>query len=145
MDICLRIQMFIWYSMIAINMKTIFWNNFDKSIDQIKDQYHSMEESVEEMRQTLQEWNKDKEIQELNDRIKWIYNHSLCTNLSDKEIANLKAFRQKHYETCCGNGKFKSKGNNWIYDIGGTGLGHIIKITCPECGESEDVTDIENW
>lgn len=126
-------------------MKAICLDNFDQNIDKIKQQYHDMEESVKEAWQTLQEWNKDEEIQKLTNRIDWIYNHSLCTNLSDKEISDLKAFRQKHYETCCGNGTYKSKGNYWIYDIGGTGIGHIIKITCPECGESKDVTDIDNW
>jgi predicted house-cleaning noncanonical NTP pyrophosphatase (MazG superfamily) len=130
--------------MIVIDMIR-FWEDFDKNIDQIKEQYHYMQESVDKMRQTLEEWKKDDEIQKLNNRINWIYNHALLTNLSDKELDALDAFRKKHYDICCGNGTIKSKGNHWIYDIGGCGFGHIIKITCPECGETEDVTDIDNW
>ena len=126
-------------------MKVFSFDNFDSNITKIIEQYHSMEEYVKEMRQTLDEWNKDKEIQELEKRIKWIYDHSLVTNLSNKELADIKEFKEQHYKTCCGNGKYKSKGNKWIYTVTGTGIGHIIEITCPECGQSVDVTDIDNW
>ena len=119
--------------------------DFDTAIETLKTSYNYMKERVEDMQKTLQEWNKDEEIQKLEKRNDWIYAHALCTNLSDKEIADMSAFRKKHFETCCGNGKYKSKGNTWRYEISGTGLGHILKIQCPECGEWLDVTDIDNW
>ena len=119
--------------------------DFDTAIATLKTSYEYMKEKVENMQKVLQEWNKDEELQKLRQEKEDIYKHSLLTNLSDKEISNLATFRDKHYRTCCGNGQYKSKGNEWIYTIGGTGLGHIIKITCPECGVTEDVTDIDNW
>ena len=119
--------------------------DFDTTVSKLKDSYEYMKEQVEDMQKTLQEWNKDEEIQKLKEQNDWIYKHALCTNLSDKEIASMNAFRKKHYETCCGNGKYKSKGNTWRYEISGTGIGHIIKIQCSECGVWEDVTDIDNW
>lgn len=97
------------------------------------------------MQETLKEWNKDEEIQKLKEEKKYITSHCLLNGLSDKEIAAIKDFKEKHYKTCCGNGKYKSKGNTWRYEISGTGLGHIIKIQCPECNEWLDVTDIDNW
>lgn len=124
----------------------IFLNHdFDKHLDALKEQYLDMKNTVQSLRETLKEWNKDEEIQKWKNRNDWIYNHSLVSNLSDKELEALENFRKNHYRTCCGNGKYKNKGNTWIYTISGTGFGHIIKITCPECGQSEDVTDIDNW
>ena len=119
--------------------------DFDKAMETLKNSYEYMKERVEAMQETLTEWNKDKEIQKLKREKEWIYKHCLLSNLSDKELEALAKFREKHFENCCGNGKYKSKGNTWIYTISGTGIGHIIKITCPECGMSEDVTDIDNW
>ena len=119
--------------------------DFDKAIQTLKDSYEYMKEKVEDMQELLNIWNKDEEIQKLKENNNWIYKHSLCSNLSDKELADIEAFQKKHYKTCCGNGKYKSKGNTWRYEISGTGLGHIIKIQCPECNEWLDVTDIDNW
>ena len=103
------------------------------------------EEKVKEMRETLNEWNKDEEIQKLEEEKEYITNHCLLGGLSDKEIAAIKEFKNKHYKTCCGNGKYKSKGNTWRYEISGTGIGHMIRIQCVECNEWLDVTDIDNW
>ena len=120
-------------------------NDFDKHLEALKEQYLDMKDTIQYLRETLQEWDKDEEIQKWKNKNDWIYNHSLVSNLSDKELKALGDFRKNHYRICCGNGKYKNKGNTWIYTISGTGLGHIIKITCPECGQSEDVTDINNW
>ena len=125
-------------------MRAFSFDNFDMNIAKISEQFHAMEDHVKNMQNTLAEWNKDEEIQTLQNRLKQSYRNSLCM-LSDKEKDSLRAFRDKHYEMCCGNGKYKSKGNTWIYTISGTGIGHIIKITCPECGQTEDVTDIDSW
>ena len=118
--------------------------DFDKAMTALKTSYEYMKERVEDMEKTLDEWNKDEEIQQLKKEKKDVYNHSLL-QLSNKEVESLRAFRDKHFRECCGNGQYKAKGNTWIYTISGTGLGHVIEITCPECGQSEDVTDIDSW
>lgn len=119
--------------------------DFDKAIQKLKDSYEYMQEKVKRMQETLKEWNKDEEIQKLKEEKEYITSHCLLNGLSDKEIAAIKDFKEKHYKTCCGNGKYKSKGNTWRYEISGTGLGPIIKIQCVECNAEEDVTDIDNW
>jgi len=118
--------------------------DFDEAMTALKVSYDYMKERVYDMQKTLHEWNKDKEIQKLKAENDYLRRHSLLM-LSDKEAKALKDFRDEHYKSCCGNGKYKAKGNTWIYTITGTGIGHIIKITCPECGQSADVTDIESW
>ena len=62
---------------------------------------------------------------------------SLC-NLTDKEDERINKFRNKHYKKC-GNG------NKYLYELTGTGIGTIIKITCPICGKQKDVTDSDSW
>ena len=58
--------------------------------------------------------------------------------MSDAEYKLNQVFRQKHYEKC-GNG------NHFIYDLYGTGIGETIKVTCPKCGETMDITDTYSW
>ena len=128
-----------------VDVKFHLHKDIDKVLADVKDEYTWMENEVKEMRERLQSWNKDEEIQKLKEKNDWIYAHCLCPNLSDKEVAAIRDFKKKHYETCCGNGMFKNKGNTWRYEITGTGIGHIIKVQCIECGQWLDVTDIDNW
>ena len=119
--------------------------DFDSAIEKLKTSYEYMQEEVKEMQETLNNWNKDEEIQKLEEEKEYIANHCLLGGLSDKEITAIKDFKDKHYKMCCSNGRYKSKGNTWRYEISGTGIGHIIRIQCPECSEIEDITDIDNW
>lgn len=96
------------------------------------------------MRQTLDEWRKDDEIQELKEVNNSIMRHSLL-QMTDKEVEAERAFRKKHWEKCAEKFHSKAKGNTYIYELTGTELGTIIKITCPLCGETEDITDEESW
>ena len=66
-------------------------------------------------------------------------------NLSDKELERLENFRERHYKKCAEPLHSKNVGNTYIYDLIGTGIGTIIKVTCPLCGESEDITDTSSW
>jgi hypothetical protein len=118
--------------------------DMDKILEDLKDEYRYMEKQVDLMRQRLIDWNKDETIQKLEKEKDDLYKHSLL-QLSDKELKDIREFQDKHYETCCGNGKYKSKGNTWRYEISGTGIGHIIKVQCPECNTWLDITDIDSW
>jgi len=99
---------------------------------------------VREMKRTLQEWNKDEEIQKAQKEADYWRLHSLC-HLSDKELERLDDFHQRHYEKCALPLHSKIAGNTYIYELTGTGIGTIIKVTCPLCGESEDITDTSSW
>lgn len=90
---------------------------------------------------TLDEYSKDKdkEINELNERIHSLYKHSLVI-LSDKELADAEAFIHRHWkDTGCLNP------NSYSYRITGSSIGHEIIITCPRCGESKNITDYTDW
>ena len=123
----------------------MMFGDFDEYLEEIKEEYHAQVERADYAYKEMQEWNKDDKIQELKQEKDWIYTHCLCPNLSDKELDSIRTFKNQHYISCCGNGKYKSKGNTWRYEIAGTGLGSIIKIQCPECQEWLDVTDLDNW
>ena len=70
--------------------------DFDSAIEKLKTSYEYMQEEVKEMQETLNNWNKDEEIQKLEEEKEYITNHCLLGGLSDKEIAAIKKFKDKH-------------------------------------------------
>lgn len=118
--------------------------DFDKAVKSLKDSYEYMKQRMEYMQQTLAEWNKDAEIQKYEKQAEYTRRHSLL-QMSDKEMLAAKAFREKHWKECAEPLNSKIKGNTYIYELTGTGIGTCIKITCPICGRSEDITDIDSW
>ena len=122
----------------------VFVDEFDRHVRHIRHIYENQKETIEDLRKRLREYNKDEEIVKRDQKIRDLYDHSLL-QLSDVELQREEAFREKHYEKCCGNGKYKGRGNTWIYTLTGTGIGTCIEIKCPLCGESEDITDTDSW
>ena len=59
---------------------------------------------------------------------------------SEVESNNFKAFEHKHCEKGCG--KFNE---GFSISFVGTGVGMIYKVKCNNCGEEEDITDLESW
>lgn len=118
--------------------------DFEKSLSVIKKTYESQRDTIVELRKKLREYNKDEEIVKRDQKIRYLYDHSL-QQLTDVEVQRATEFRKKHYEKCCGNGKYKGRGSTWIYTLTGTGIGMCIEIKCPVCGESEDITDTDSW
>lgn len=121
-----------------------FIDDFDICIKNLKESYNNMKETVNYMREQLNSWNKDEEIQKWKTAAENARHYSLL-QLSDKEAKAIKDFRNKHYKKCAEPLHNKAAGNTYIYEITGVGIGTCIKITCPICGESEDVTDSESW
>lgn len=122
----------------------IFDKDFDSIILDLQNLYECEVRRADELQEKLDGWNKDAEIQKYKDRAENISRHSLIS-LSDKELESEKAFRKKHYESCARPLHSKAAGNTYIYEITGTGIGTIITVKCPICGESEDITDISSW
>ena len=59
---------------------------------------------------------------------------------SEVESNNYEAFVRKHYEKGC------SKYNEgFSISFVGTGIGMIYKVKCNNCGEEEDITNLESW
>lgn len=58
------------------------------------------------------------------------------------ELARLKAFKDKHAESCPG---ISTIGGKFTYIFTPTGIGTAIVVRCNACGEEEDITDINSW
>lgn len=111
--------------------------NFEKLLQSIKEEFDYVCKENKELSKMLRDWNKDDEIKKLRDLVEWHRLHSLQT-LSDDEFLEIKKFRDAHYNSC-GNS------STYQYELTGTGIGTIIKIRCPKCGQETDVTDYASW
>jgi len=120
------------------------YRNFEDIIYSLREAYTGMQAEINVLQETVEEWNKDDEIQKARNDAEWWRKHSLCY-LSDKELKRLENFQERHYKKCAEPLHSKIAGNTYIYDLTGTGIGTIIKVTCPLCGESEDITDTSSW
>lgn len=108
-------------------------------LEQIQMLYDYQTSRADRLQEALENYDKDEEIKERDKRIRSLYKHSLVM-LSDKELAAAKAFIQHHWkDTGCRNP------NTYSYRITGCGIGHEIIIICPRCGESENITDLNDW
>lgn len=108
-------------------------------LEQIQMLYDYQTSRADRLQEALENYDKDEEIKERDERIRSLYEHSLVM-LSDKELAAVKAFIERHWkDTGCLNP------NSYSYRITGCGIGHEIIITCPRCGESKNITDYTDW
>ena len=119
------------------------FQTFEDLLGELKDKYTSVCYVNEKLQERLREYNKDEEIASRNDMIKRLEKNALLI-MSDKETENRLKFIERHYKLH-NNGKFKAIGNTYIYSLTGTGLGTLITIKCPICGEEEDITDTNSW
>jgi|GEM_PF-2040529 len=120
----------------------MFLDNFDKTLDALREEYHRMEERVKESQETVREFRKDEEIAAANAERDYIRRHALHI-FSDKEQEADRSFRSRHFEMHTPH--TRASGNTYIYTLTGTGIGACIKVKCPVCGEEEDITDISSW
>lgn len=110
--------------------------NIQQSLNSIKQAANYLMRDNKALRATLNKYNKDVAIKAKDDEIRSIYQRSIAV-LSPVEYEHAKTFREKHYQSC--------KNNRYIYDLEGTGIGTIVKIKCPVCGEEKDITDLDSW
>lgn len=110
---------------------------FDKGVEDIVAEYRRVCSRCDYLQKRLDEYNKDEEIQGLEERIQGLHRNSLMI-MSDKERDDDEAFRQEHYETC-------NNGSTFCYELSGTGIGTVIIVSCPVCGAKKNITDINSW
>lgn len=120
-----------------VDISSFLFKDFDKLLEDIRQEYNRVKASNADLCKQLNEWNKDEEIQKANERAKYYRGHSLH-ELSDKEAKRIADFRKSHYASCKNAGTF-------IFELAGTGIGEAISIKCPVCGAEENVTDYDNW
>lgn len=111
--------------------------NFDNAIQQLKSVFDVLCDKNKHLSEQLSNWNKDDEIQKAHKEADWYKRNSLIT-LSDNEVAAIKEFKNRHYNSC-------HNGSTYQYELTGTGIGTAIKIKCPKCGEEIDITDYSSW
>lgn len=120
-----------------IVFSSFVYKDFDKLLEDIRQEYNRVKANNADVHRQLDEWNKDEEILKAQEWAEYYRGHSLC-QLTDKELASIKTFRAKHYASC-------KNGNKYQFELTGTGVGEAIDIRCPICGESENITDYDAW
>ena len=113
-----------------------------KMLQELSDKIELMQEDhddlVESYRKLKDEKFKDEEIKKLKEELDFYQRNTLVT-LSDKQRENARRFQKEHYENCeTGMISFK-------YTIIPTGIGNVVEIRCPKCGEILDLTDYDLW
>ena len=113
-----------------------------KMLQELSDKIELMQEDhndlVESYRKLKDEKFKDEEIKRLKEELDFYQRNTLVT-LSDKQKENARRFQKEHYENCdTGMMSFK-------YTIIPTGIGNVVEIRCPKCGEILDLTDYDLW
>ena len=111
-------------------------------LQELSDKIELMQEDhddlVESYRKLKDEKFKDEEIKRLKEELDFYQRNTLVT-LSDKQRENARLFQKEHYENCeTGMMSFK-------YTIIPTGIGNVVEIRCPKCGEILDLTDYDMW
>lgn len=108
-----------------------------KLLCEVQAEYDRQANATEYFRKQCQAFRKDQEIQELETQVAALRHRSLHV-MSEAEYNLAENFRHYHYEKC-------KNGSTFQYELSGTGIGTIISIICPVCGERKDITDIESW
>ena len=113
-----------------------------KMLQELSDKIELMQEDhndlVESYRKLKDEKFKDEEIKRLKEELDFYQRNTLVT-LSDKQREMARNFQKEHYENCeTGMRSFK-------YTIIPTGIGNVVEIRCPKCGEILDLTDYDLW
>ena len=112
----------------------------EDTLDLLKKQIDLLQKDKEDYKKDYinarDEVYKDEVIERLNKELERYRNNSLQV-LSDKEMSQFREFKYNHYKTC--------KTNDVLVFLSPTGIGTVIKIKCPECGEEVDITDINSW
>ena len=109
----------------------------EESFENIVEYINDCENEKNNALKKLEEFNKDEEILKLKETLNKSRKNSLL-EMSDKEKLAEEEFRKIHYNKC-------KNGNRFSYELTGTGIGIIIKISCPICKEEKDITDTSSW
>lgn len=112
------------------------------TIHYYKEQYHRVEEENKKLKDNAYEFVYEQlrnEMDSLREQLRLSYG----SFSSQKEKDRYLQFEQRHMHM---RAESKANGGRRPYLIPtGTGIGVILKVVCPICGESEDITDTEVW
>ena len=112
----------------------------EDTLDLLKKQIDLLQKDKESYKKDYinarQEVYKDEVVERLNKELERYRKNSLEV-LSNKEMSQFKEFKHSHYKSC--------GTNDVCVLLSPTGIGTIIKLKCPKCGEEVDITDIDHW
>lgn len=108
-----------------------------KLLEAVQAEYDREVSTADYFRKKCEEFRKDKEIQELEERLSEIRRYSLHVMDEAEYVADAE-FRAAHYMKC-------RNGSTFQYELTGTGIGTAISVICPRCGERKYITSFENW
>lgn len=109
----------------------------DEYLNAIKAEFDREVSSREYFQKKCAEFRRDEEISRLDRKLDNVMRLSLHV-MDQAEYEADRDFRERHYEKC-------RNGSTFQYTLTGTGIGTIISVTCPKCGESKDITSFDNW
>ncbi len=115
----------------------IFSGDFDKSLENLREEYNRVKTQNEFLREQVKSWNKDKEIQKAKLETEEERKLSLY-RMTESEMEARKKFIDEHHKRCGNSGSF-------LYGIEHCGIGASLSIKCPVCGEEKDITDYSVW
>lgn len=112
------------------------------ALESIGAQYDRLISENKSLREQLARFNESDAIMKQKRITEGIWRRSLLV-MTDKEAEAEIAFREAHNHF---NGtKIGMTSSTFQYEISGTGIGTVLKIKCPFCGEERDITDYEAW
>lgn len=113
-------------------------SEFEESLDKVRALYERELRTSDWLRKKLDYYDQNEEIKKARENLNEIWSRALYIMQPKEQQAN-KAFVEKHFNL------HPRKNLTYTYSLTGTGLGTIIKVTCPLCGETEDITDTSSW
>ena len=110
--------------------------NPDDVLKQLKDYIDLLKKDKEAYAKKLREYNKDEEIVKLKKEIERLWDNSIYVCIGkEKELYD--EFKKDHYKSC--------GTSDIIITLAPVGIGTVIKVKCPICGEEVDITDTDCW
>lgn len=105
-------------------------------------QYDRLNDENKSLMERIASFNEADEIKKHADAVKDIRKRSLLV-MTEKEVQSEIRFRDEH--THFRGTKMSLFHSTFQYEITGTGVGTILKIRCPQCGQEQDITDYDAW
>ena len=113
-----------------------YTRNFKQLLGKLEAEYNRQTYFWESLQKQLTSFRITDEVQRLQAEIADLMNRSLLI-LSPKEKEDLDVFRRQHWERC--------EVHSLHFEIDGCGFSRCVSVTCPICGATADITDIDSW
>lgn len=118
-----------------MDLKKLLNNEHTKLLNKLQSYIDNLIAQNNNLRDKLNQWNRDDRIQELEEEISRMRQYSILI-LNEKEYDDLRQFRRDHYESCKGSTR------ETVYH---SGIGSGVVVKCSMCNKENDITDASAW